>query len=55
MKVKAPNGYCDGCVWARVEIRDELIFCPFVRCVRQTLAAIENNNVAKRKHTNKTR
>lgn len=52
MKVKAPNRYCDGCVWAKVEIRDELIFCPFGRCMRNKLAV---NNVVKRKHANKTR
>lgn len=55
MKVKAPKGYCDGCVWAKVEIRGKLVYCPFVRCVRNKLAAVENKNVVDRKRANKTR
>lgn len=46
MKVKAPNRYCDGCVWARVEVRGKLVFCPFVQCKRQALA-VEHKNVTK--------
>lgn len=54
MGIKAPNNYCDGCVWAKVELRGKLVYCPFTRCVRQTLAAVENNSVAKSEHANKT-
>lgn len=49
MKVMAPNGYCDGCIWASVIVRGKMVYCPFAQCKRQTLAAVENNNVAKRK------
>lgn len=34
-RMKAPNKYCDGCVWATVITREKVIVCPFVRCVKR--------------------
>lgn len=30
---KVSNEHCFGCVWGNVIVSNELIMCPFVRCV----------------------
>jgi len=52
MRIKAPNNYCDGCVWGKVDRQLKLVFCPFSRCQRRNLT-IERNNVAKKKHVSR--
>lgn len=32
--MKAPDGYCDKCLWA--VRRDGIVYCPFLRCVKRS-------------------